>query len=597
MQLTHDQTSAALPREARVQALLAQMTLAEKIGQMTQVEKNSIQPDEVAEYAIGSVLSGGGGNPIPNNVASWRAMVQSFIAPSLQTRLAIPILYGSDAVHGHNNVYGAVIFPHNIGLGATRDPDLVERIARIVAAECAATNVNWDFAPAVSLPQDIRWGRTYEGFGSQTELAGQMGAAFVRGLQNEENGRISVLASVKHYLGDGGTDWGSKADTPWLAMWRSSGDGTWSIDQGDATIDEATLRSVHLPPYRAAIEAGALNIMVSYNSWQGLKLHGHRYLLTDVLKGEFGFQGFLVTDWLAIDQLDAEYDAAVVKGINAGLDMVMVPFDFKRFIQTLTEAVEKGAISEARIDDAVTRILRAKFALGLFEQPYTDEALLTTFGSRAHQEVAREAVRKSLVLLKNDGNLLPLPKTPGRLLIAGQAADDLGLQCGGWTIDWMGRPGAITEGTTILAGIRATVAADTELIYSPTAEFEPSVKAEVGILVIGETPYAEGQGDTDNLTLTPEQRVLIDRMKRHCAKLVIILVSGRPLIITEHLDDWTALVAAWLPGSEGAGVADVLFGDQPFVGKLGHHWPRDMASIPVRDVADSLWPFGYGLST
>jgi beta-glucosidase len=590
MQLTQKQPDVAPSVEARIQSLLSQMTLAEKIGQMTQVEKNSIQPAEVTEYAIGSVLSGGGGNPSPNNADSWREMVTRFVAASLQTRLAIPLIYGSDAVHGHNNVHGAVIFPHNIGIGATRDVDLVERIARIVAAECAATNVLWDFAPAVSLPQDIRWGRTYEGYGSQPEVASELGAAFVRGLQG-----AGVLASVKHYLADGGTTWGSKADYAWLPMWRSSGDGTWSIDQGDTRIDEATLRAVHLPPYRAAIEAGALNIMVSYNSWQGVKMHAHRYLLTDVLKGELGFRGFLVSDWLATDQLDTDFYAAVVKAINAGLDMIMVPFDYKRFIQTMKQAVEAGAITEARIDDAVTRILRAKFAIGLFEQPLTDPALLTPFGSPDHREIAREAVRKSLVLLKNTDQVLPLSKSPGRLLVAGQAADDMGLQCGGWTIEWMGKPGAVTPGTTILEGIRATVTPDTEILYSPTAEFDGAARAEVGLLVIGEQPYAEGQGDRNDLGLTAEQHVLIARMKRCCDKLVVILVSGRPLIVTEEVDDWDALVAAWLPGSEGNGVADVLFGDHPFTGKLGHHWPRSMAAIPVQSESDALWAFGFGL--
>jgi beta-glucosidase len=575
------------------------MTLAEKIGQMTQVEKNSITPAEVTEYAIGSVLSGGGGNPTPNNVHTWRAMVRNYIEPSLYTRLAIPLIYGSDAVHGHNNVYGAVIFPHNIGLGATRDADLVEHIGQIVAAECAATNVRWDFAPAVSVPQDIRWGRTYEGYSSRTQVVSTLGAAFVRGLQRLKGGHSRVLASVKHYIGDGGTNWGSKPDYDWLPMWRSSGNGTWHIDQGDVTVDEATLRALHLPPYIAAIKAGALNIMVSYSGWQGLKMHGHHHLLTEVLKGELGFQGFLVSDWLAVDQLTADYYAGMVMSINAGLDMIMVPFDFKRFIQMMIQAVEQGDISEARIDDAVTRILRAKFALGLFEQPYpdTDEAFLAEFGSQSHRQVAREAVQKSLVLLKNEGQVLPLSKAPGRLLVAGAAADDIGLQCGGWTIEWMGNAGATTEGTTILEGIRQAVTVDTEIMYSAEALFDANQHAEIGLLFIGEPPYVEGQGDTDDLTLRAEQLTLIARMKAHCAKLVVILISGRPLIITDQLPDWTALVAAWLPGSEGEGVADVLFGSEPFVGKLGHDWPRIMASIPVRADDDVLWPFGFGLNS
>ena len=599
MTLTANPTQHAPADEARIQQLLGQMTLAEKIGQMTQVEKNSITPAEVTQYAIGSVLSGGGGNPNPNNVHAWRAMVHSFIAPSLQNRLAIPLLYGSDAVHGHNNVYGAVIFPHNIGLGATRDADLLERIGQVVAAECAATEVAWDFAPAVSVPQDIRWGRTYEGYSSRTEVVSTLGAAFVRGLQQAHDGRIRTLASVKHFVGDGGTTWGTTSKFDWLPMWRSSGGGTWNIDQGDTLVDEATLRAVHLPAYKAAIDAGGLNIMVSYNSWRGVKMHAQRYLLSDVLKGELGFSGFLVSDWLAVDQLSPDYDSAVVESINAGLDMIMVPFDFKRFIQTMTVAVERGAIPITRIDDAVTRILRAKIALGLFEQPYPDADLsqLTAFGSPEHRAVAEEAVQKSLVLLKNDDQLLPLSRAIGQLLVAGEAADDLGLQCGGWTIEWMGKRGDLTEGTTILRGIRQIVSADTKISFDAGAQFMPEQHAEIGLLVISEPSYAEGQGDSDDLTLRPDQIALISRMKTHCDKLIVLLISGRPLIITDQLPDWTAFVAAWLPGSEGQGVAQVLFGERPFSGKLGHDWPRSMAAIPPQGADDVLWPFGYGLTT
>ncbi len=588
--------------EDRAQNLLDQMTLAEKIGQMTQVEKNSITPAEVSQYFIGSVLSGGGGNPAPNSPATWANMVRSFQEPALQTRLAIPLIYGSDAIHGHNNVKGAVIFPHNIGLGATHDAELVERVARVVAAECMGTGVRWDFAPAVSVPQDIRWGRTLEGFSQNTELVSKLATAFIRGLQNADGHNIpGVLASVKHFLADGGTRWASRADYPWIQNWGKSSDDHWSIDQGNVEVDEATLRAIHLPPYIAAMQAGAMNIMVSYSSWQGLKMHAHRYLLTDVLKNEFGFRGFLVTDWLGIDQINADYHTAVVTSINAGLDMIMVPFDFKRCIETLNTAVAQGEISQERIDDAVGRILTVKLAMGLFEQPFTDKSLLAEIGSREHREVAREAVRKSLVLLKNEGQVLPLKKTARRIVVAGEGAHDIGLQCGGWTIEWMGTPGNITDGTTILEGIQQIVSADTEVIYSADADFAADVRAEVGILVLAEPPYAEGQGDRSQLVLSPTDIELSQRLKQHCSRMVVILLSGRPLIITPQLGDWDAFVAAWLPGSEGQGIADVLFGDTPFVGKLSYAWPRTMQQIPASELHSAgqapLWDINFGLTS
>ncbi len=586
-----------LPIEDRVENLLSHMTLAEKIGQMAQVEKNSITAEEVSRYAIGSVLSGGGGNPTPNTPRSWWQMVHSFQEAALKSRLGIPLIYGSDAVHGHNNVKGAVIFPHNVGLGATRDSELVERIGRITAKECAATGVRWDFAPAVSVPQDIRWGRTYEGFSENTDLVSALGVALMRGLQYTENGAMStLLASVKHYVADGGTRWGSARGYPWLhSMWTREGD-SFQIDQGVAEIDEDALRTIHLAPYKAAIGAGAMCIMVSYSSWQGLKLHAHKYLLTDVLKNEFGFKGFVVSDWQAIDQIDPDYYTCVVKSINAGLDMIMVPFDFKRFINTMNDALEHNDIAPERIDDAVRRILRVKFQLGLFECPLTDDSLLSEVGSAAHREVAREAVKKSLVLLKNDDHIVPLNKTLPRLLIAGRAADDLGYQCGGWSIEWMGAPGNVTKGTTLLQGIRMAVSATTEVIYDSNAEFGADSHAEVGIAVVAEAPYAEGFGDRADLTLPVTDIALINRLKSHCSKVVVILLSGRPLIVTDFVADWNAFIAAWLPGTEGQGVADVLFGDAPFTGSLPHTWPRDMNQVPLNQPTQNpLWPFGFGL--
>lgn len=585
----------------RVEALLSQMTLAEKIGQMTQVEKNSITPDEVARYGIGSVLSGGGGNPTPNTPAAWAAMVRSFLEAAQTARLGIPLIYGVDAVHGHNNLRGATIFPHNVGLGATRNAQLVTQIGRLTALELLATNVHWNFAPTVAVPQDIRWGRTYEGFGEDTELVSELGVAYLRGLQGERlDAPHSVLASVKHFLADGGTSWGSTRTYDWIdQLWRSD-DARWRIDQGDARIDEATLRAVHLPPYVAAMAAGARNIMVSYSSWNGQKMHAHRYLLTDVLKGELGFTGFLVSDWQALIQLSADSYAAVVTAINAGLDMIMVPFDYLRFIHDLTLAVTNGDVSLARINDAVRRILTVKLELGLDERPFGDETLLSLVGSDAHRQVAREAVRRSLVLLKNEGQTLPLARETPVILVAGWAADNIGWQCGGWTIEWMGGDGPITPGTTLLEGVRQSVSAETTVHYQPTGVFDDLENiADVGLVVLSEPPYAEGEGDRDDLSLSPEDNALLERVRPRCRRLVAVLYSGRPLLITEQLPLCDAFVAAWLPGTEGNGVSDMLFGAAPFTARLPYTWPRTMAQVGEGRHTDEhppLFPFGYGLS-
>ena len=595
-----------------VERLLAQMTLEEKVGQMTMVENNSIRPDQVAEYCIGSVLSGGGGNPEPNSPAVWREMVCGFQQAALRTRLGIPLIYGVDAVHGHNNVKGAVIFPHNVGLGATSDPELVERIGRVTAKELLATSVHWTFAPSVSVPHDLRWGRSYEGYGENTQLVSELGAALVRGLQD---GETSVLACAKHYVADGATAWREQAVDESLAQQGSTAPpqdsaappqielslGQWQIDQGDACIDEAVLRAIHLPPYQAAIEAGVLSVMASYSTWNGLKMHAHRYLLTDVLKGELGFTGLVVTDWMAINQIDTDYTACVTKSVNAGIDMVMVPYDFRRFVSALLQAIKSGDVPLARIDDAVRRILMAKHALGLFDRPISDQSLLETMGSEGHREVAREAVRKSLVLLKNERDLLPLSKDLPRLIIAGQGADDIGLQCGGWSISWQGEAGATTTGSTILDGIRALACPTTIIEYAPTGEFDDDTRAEVGLVVLHEAPYAEGFGDRADLSLSTDEIALLNRVRERCEKLIVLLLAGRPRIITEQLPMIDALVMAWLPGTEASAVADVLFGDHPFDGVLPYSWPRSMGQVPLAALHASeeepLFRYGFGLKT
>lgn len=596
------------PVEQRVEDLLGRMTLAEKIGQMTQVDKNRLTPADVYRYHIGALLSGGGGSPTPNTVDAWAEMVDGFQRGALATRLGIPLLYGVDAVHGHNNAYGATIFPHNIGLGAADDPALMEQIGRATALEMTAAGIRWNFAPVVAVPRDIRWGRTYEGYSEETARVSRLGVAYLRGLQMID-GRtalshpLAVLATPKHFIGDGATRWGTSTTTV---------DGRrFQIDQGDMQLDEARLRAELLPPYRAVIEAGALCIMVSYNSWHGVKLHGHRSLLTDLLKGELGFSGFLVSDWEAIDQLPGDYYSDVVTSINAGVDLIMVPTDYRRFITTLEQAVQQGAVSVARIDDAVRRILRVKLLMGLFERPFSDPSQRDQLGNAAHRVLAREAVRRSLVLLTNQRQALPLAKTAPLIAVAGAAADDIGRQTGGWTIEWQGRSGPITPGTTILAGIKRAVGPASRVEYDASGRFNRlndrtgrPLTADVGIAVVGEPPYAEGFGDSAELQLPAEELAAISRLRQRSRLLIVVLISGRPLPLRGPLAEADAVVAAWLPGSEGDGVADVLFGDHPFRGRLPYSWPRSARQLPfdlTRPVPTGcegpLFPRGHGLTT
>jgi beta-glucosidase len=548
------------------------MTLDEKVGQMAQADRSYLaRESDIRDVFLGSLLSGGGSAPADRTAPGWAEMYDRYQSYALETRLRIPLMYGVDAVHGHNNVQGAVVFPHNIGLGCTRDPALVERVARATATEVAATGLDWTFSPCVAVARDERWGRTYESFGETPELVSEMAAAAVRGYQP------TILACAKHYLADGGTAGGR--------------------DQGDARMDEATLRAVHLPPYRAAVAAGVGSVMASFSSWNGQKLHGHRYLLTDVLKGELGFPGVLVSDWAGIDQLPGDYASDVETAVNAGIDMVMIPDRYAAFTSTLKGLVQSGRVPLSRVDDAVRRILRKKVDLGLFEKPKADRTLLPQVGSDAHRQIAREAVRKSLVLLANDGRLLPLSKMTRRIHVAGKNADDLGNQCGGWTITWQGASGAITTGTTILQGIRAAVLGGASVTYS--RDGSGAAGADAGVVVVGETPYAEGLGDRSDLSLAPEDVAAVRAVARAGVPTVVLVVSGRPLVLDAVLRDADAILAAWLPGTEGQGVADVLFGDFAPTGRLSHSWPRTTAQIPVNwgDAGyDPLFPYGHGLT-
>ncbi|NNE95781.1 MAG: glycoside hydrolase family 3 protein [Acidimicrobiales bacterium] len=575
-------------RTGTVTELVASMTLAEKAGQMTQVELNSITPDDVAAWSIGSVLSGGGGNPGDGSAEAWRDGVDSFVAGSRRSRLGIPILYGTDAVHGHNNVLGATIFPHNIGMGAAGDPQLMHAVARAAALETAATGARWSFAPCLAVAQDPRWGRTYESFSQSPDLVSALGAAAVSGWHGDDLSASGVLACAKHYIGEGAAVWGTagRSRHPWVGWWDGWG-ADWQIDQGDVRIDEAELRQDHLPAYRAAVEAGALTVMACYGSWHGRHLHSERYLLRDVLKGELGFSGFVVSDWMAVDQIDPDYGNAVERAVNAGVDMVMVPFEYQRFISTTVELVEHGRVSMERIDDAVGRILHAKAQLGLLDESLPPPVPLDVVGCDEHRQLARTAAAASAVVLTN-GDALPLPSDI-TVLAAGQALDDIGLACGGWTISWEGSPGAITEGRTILDGLRDGLG--DRIDYDRHGHFE--TKVAYGVVSIHEMPYVEGGGDRADLSVPEEQVDLVRRMRDRVDRLIVVIVSGRPLVLAGVLEHADAIVAAWLPGSEADGVADVLLGRVPSSGRLPVDWSRNQAQIDVADHSDPLFPLGH----
>ncbi len=583
----------AVPK--RVDDLLARMNLAEKVGQMTQAERNALRSrSDIASYALGSLLSGGGSVPTPNTPAAWAAMIDTFQLNAQATRLQIPLIYGVDAVHGHNNVVGATILPHNIAIGATRDPDLARRTGEVTATEVRATGIPWDFAPCVCVVRDDRWGRAYEGYSEDPALVQSM-ATVVTGLQGKADGsqlarNNHVLATAKHFVGDGGTTYGTSTT------------GSYKIDQGITEVTRQQLETLHLAPFQTAVDLGVGTVMPSYSSvaidgGPPVKMHGNGELINGVLKQRMGFDGFVISDWQAIDQLPGDYASDIRTSINAGLDMIMVPTNYQGFTQGLTDEVTAGRIPLSRIDDAVRRILTQKFKLGLFEHPYADTTNISTIGSAAHRAVGREAAAKSQVLLKNDGDLLPLAPT-SKIYVAGSNANDLGNQMGGWSITWQGGSGATTTGTTILDGIKQV---------APTATFSADASApleghDVGVVVVGERPYAEGIGDVGNghdLLLSDADKGAVDKV---CGamKCVVLIVSGRPQVIADQLGEIDALVASWLPGTEGAGVADVLFGKVPFSGRLPVSWPRTEAQEPlnVGDASyDPQYPFGWGLTS
>jgi len=567
--------------EKRIDSVMATMTLADKIGQMTQGLYSIRSLSAIASNRLGSVLSGGGDPLADYNVLQ---------AQSQSTARKIPLLYGVDAVHGHAKREGGTVLPHNIGLGATRDTALLRRLGENTAKELWAGNADWAFAPCLAVARDERWGRTYESFGEVPELAARLGSAYIKGLQGDAvSTPWRVVACAKHYLADGGTTYGTGT--------TSSAAAQKILNEGDARISQGELDSLHMPPYLASVAAGVGTLMASYSSFNGVKMHAHKALLTDSLKTDFAFDGFVVSDWLAVEQLKGTFSEQVATAINAGIDMSMEPKRDTLFISTLTALAGSGGVPQSRIDDAVRRILRVKFRQGLFESSERRTAWDTEIGSVEHRALAREAVRKSLVVLKNDNTVLPLPKTGKTISVVGTHADNTGLQCGGWTkvggmdnVAWNGAAGVVQGATSILAGFKSLAGASIQ-----TA----ATGADVVVVVAGEQPYAETSGDKADLPLPAQAATLLATAKAAGQKTVLVLVSGRPLVLGEAAANADAIVAAWLPGSEGAGVADVLLGDVAPVGKLPMTWPASIAQLPI-NIGDAvyapLYPYGHGLT-
>jgi beta-glucosidase len=606
---------ASQPVSVRVADLLSQMTLEEKVGQMTQAERGAVaaDPTRITDWKLGSVLSGGGSTPPTNNPEAWADMVDEFQRAALATRLHIPLLYGVDSVHGHGNLLGATVFPHNIGLGATRDPDLVRQVEHITASETRSSGPQWAFAPCICAARDDRWGRTYESFGEDPNLVIKMETAIdgFQGAPGQLGDRDRVLASAKHFAGDGATKYGTAT-------------GDYKIDQGIAITDHQTFWDIALRQYLPAVQKHHVGtVMPSFSSvdWtedgvgNPIKMHASKELITDQLKGSMGFDGFVISDWEGIHQIPGDYATQVRTGVNAGIDMFMEPYSAENFETTLLGEVNNGNVEMSRIDDAVSRILTKKFELGLFEHPFTDRTDIDDIGSPAHRAVARKAVAKSQVLLKNRQATLPLSKSPD-VYVAGSNADNIGNQAGGWTLTWQGGSTNKIPGTTILDGIRQK--SDGKVTFSEDAS-APIDGKQLGVVVVGETPYSEGFGDVggpqwaydpgDNgvprpvkdMKISAADRAAIDKVCAKTVKCAVVIVSGRPLIIDpKQLGETDALVAAWLPGSEGIGVGDTLFGDRRFTGKLPVTWPRTLDQEPI-NVGDAdyhpLYPFGYGLRT
>lgn len=588
----------ALPVEERVEDLLSLMTLKEKVAQMAQAVIYRASPQDTKTWALGSILSGGGDHPRSGiSAKDWLDHCNEYQKAAISTRLGIPLLYGIDSVHGCAKMGGATVFPHNIGLGAANDPELVERIGRITATETAAGGIHWNFSPCIAVSRDERWGRAYESYSESPGIVARLGSAYVRG---HEAGRLSdretIASCPKHYFADGGAEWGTSPH---------------GIDRGNSSLPEDELRRIHLAPYIAAMKENPATVMISFSSIHNEKMHSNKQWI-DVLRSELGFTGLIVSDWAGHTEIDGPDKFA--QAINAGIDMIMIPEDYQLFITEVVGNVEDGTISITRIDEAVRRILTLKFEMGLFENPFADDSLIPLVGSDEHMAVARDAVRKSLVLLENKNTVLPLSAN-STIALVGTKAKDLGALCGGWTIYWGGyseyetlHPWLEQNSARAVANNERVNGMDlltafterrgsTSILYSEDGS--DITGADCAVVVVGEKPYTEMTGDTDSLALS---KLDIDRVrtaKGQGLPVVVVVISGRPLILDSILPYCDAVVAAWLPGSmAGPGIADVLFGDYNFTGKLSVTWPESMDQLPINvgDGKEGLYPFGYGLS-
>ncbi len=590
--VAHDPAGIDPVIEKKIDALLKQMTVEEKVGQVIQPEWKSITPQDVITYHIGSIENGGGAVPGGNKHASvkdWVDLIEPYYDASVdpQNHVRIPLIWASDAVHGHNNVYGATLFPHNVGLGAAHDPDLIRRIGEATAAEVRSTGMDWSFAPTIAVARDDRWGRSYESYSEDPKIVTEYAAAMVEGLEGEGPAFLDqnhVISTAKHFLGDGSTDGGR--------------------DQGDSLVSEQELAGIHGAGYKAAIDAGTQSIMASYNSWHGVKMHANSGLLTDILKGRMGFDGFIMGDWLAHGQIPGCSNTDCPQAFNAGLDIYNQAQGWKDLDANLIREVKDGTIPMARLDDAVRRILRVKFRAGVFDEPRPADRPDTwkPIGTPEHRAIARQAVAESLVLLKNDG-VLPLKKGAS-VLIAGDGAHNVAMQSGGWTLSWQGAdngPNDFPGATSIYEGLKQEIeASGGQALLSPDGTY--ATKPDVAVVVFGETPYAEFMGDQPDVALhhdNVESLDLLNKLKAAGIPTVAVLLSGRPLYVNPQINASDAFVAAFLPGSEGEGVADVLTGAKDFRGKLSFSWPKrpDQTPLNVGDANyDPQFAYGFGLS-
>jgi beta-glucosidase len=575
---------ASLPTAERVDILVSQMSLMEKAGQMLQAERNVVTTADMKNLRLGSVLSGGGSVPGNNTIEDWNKMFKDLQGAALSSTHKIPMIYGVDAVHGHALLKGAVVYPHNIGLGAANDPELMYEMGAAVAEEMKLTNILWNFSPCVAVSTDPRWGRTYESYSSDPALVTSLADAYLKGQADH-----GVVSTIKHYVGDGGTSFGT-------------GEINRLLDRGDTIVSEEELRAVHLVPYEALIKSGAKIVMASFSSYDGLKMHEHKYLLTDVLKTELGFEGFVVSDWEAVKALSgSNFEENVALAINAGVDMLMEPNYYNDTIKAIVNGVNKGKISEERIDDAVRRILKVKFDLGIFEDPYMEKVTheVTEQGSIEYRSLAKKLVEKSLVLLKNDNNILPLKKGQ-KIYVTGPALNDMGLQIGGWGLAWQGQldsNGKITDGTTILEGLQEY---GDEYGIEIITDRDRAAEADIVLMAIGEVPYAEYEGDTEDLSITgkkahSDNKSTIDFVNNLDKPVVTLLVAGRNVIISDYMNQWDSIVMCYLPGTEGDGIASVLMGEAKFSGKLSMPYYEKVEDIG-KENAHLLFDVGYGLT-